>query len=340
MSRKEGLTMTIEKLKSGSYRVRQQYKGKLYLKTIDHKPTRKEAVQIMASLMDNVQKTKAPITFKEAAKSYNEMKSNVLSPSTIRDYDRMPNRMTEDFLNTRLDEIEKADVQKEINLFAKTHAPKTVKNLNAYITAVMRAHIRDFDGYKITLPQPIKKEPHIPTTDDVRAILNEADGTQFEIPLKLACFGLRRSEICALESSDLEGNTLHINKALVQDKDKKWVVHTTKTVESTRDISIPYELAEMISDIKGRVYKGNPDSIYHYLVKQQAKLNIEHFSLHKLRHYFCSSLSEMGIPEADILKLGGWSRPDVMKSIYRHAELIKNKQNRDNIADKLGNMIL
>lgn len=332
--------MTIEKLKSGSYRISQMYKGKMYRQTIDHKPTQKEAVQIMAQLLDGVQKTAKPITFLEAAKAYNDMKSNVLSPSTLRDYDKMPYRASEGFQNIRLDEITKADVQREINLYAKTHAPKTTKNFYTFINSVLRAHISDFNGYDITLPQQIKKEPNIPTTEDVRAILNEADGTMFEIPLKLACFGLRRSEVCALLSSDLEGNTLHINKSMVQDKDNKWVIHTTKTIESTRDISIPYELADMIAEIDGRVYKGNPDSIYHYLIRQQDKLGIERFSLHKLRHYFCSSLSEMGIPEADILKLGGWSRPDVMKTIYRHAEMIKNKNARDDIANKLGNMIL
>lgn len=331
--------MTIEK-RGDSYRIKQMYKGKMYSKTIDHKPTQKEAVQIMAKLLDNVPSTKSPITFLDASKKYNELKSNVLSPSTLRDYAKLPYRTSEVFQNTRLDEITKADVQREINIYASNHSPKTVKNMNAYITAVLKAFITDFEGFRVTLPQPIKKEPHIPTTEDVRAILNASDGTMFEIPLKLACFGLRRSEICALDSSDLEGNTLHINKSLVQDINGKWVIHTTKTVESTRDISLPQDLADVIAEIDGKVYKGNPDSIYHFLVKQQDKLGIEHFSLHKLRHYFCSSLSEMGIPEADILKLGGWSRPDVMKTIYRHAELVKNKNARDDIANRLGNMIL
>lgn len=331
--------MTIEK-RGNNYRITEMYQGKRYRATVDHLPSKKEAALIIASLYEKKTVCKNRYTFLEASKEYNSIKSNVLSPSTIREYEKMPYRMSEMFQKMHLDDITKSDVQREINIYSSSHSPKSVRNLNAYITAVMKTYIEDFDGFKVTLPKLIKKEPHIPSTEDVRMILAEASGTQFEIPLKLACFGLRRSEVCALDSSDLDGNTLHINKALVQDKDNKWVIKITKTVESTRDISIPQELADMISEINGKIYKGNPDSIYHFLVKQQDKLNLDHFSLHKLRHYFCSSLSEMGIPEADILKLGGWSKPDVMKEIYRHAELVKSKKARDEIANRLGNMIL
>ena len=61
----------------------------------------------------------------------------------------------------------------------------------------------------------------------------------------------------------------------------------------------------MIKD-QGYVYKGFPGSISNYLGRIEKELGIEHFSLHKLRHYFASKLSAMNIPEADILKLGGW----------------------------------
>lgn len=40
----------------------------------------------------------------------------------------------------------------------------------------------------------------------------------FEIPIKLACYGLRRSEICSLTIDDLNGNTLTIDSAKALDK--------------------------------------------------------------------------------------------------------------------------
>lgn len=36
--------------------------------------------------------------------------------------------------------------------------------------------------------------------------------------------------------------------------------------------------------------------------------------MHKLRHYFTSKMSAIGIPEADIMKTGGWATDYVMNS--------------------------
>ena len=66
-------------------------------------------------------------------------------------------------------------------------------------------------------------------------------------PLLCVIFnGLRRSEICALTIDDVDGDTVSINKALVLDKDKNWVVKTTKTTASTRTIVIPSHIADLI----------------------------------------------------------------------------------------------
>ena len=52
-----------------------------------------------------------------------------------------------------------------------------------------------------------------------------------------------------------------------------------------------------------------------------------------MRHYFASKLSSMGVPEADILALGGWETDNIMKSVYRHS-MMKDKQ-KSEISDKL-----
>ena len=76
--------MKIEKLPSGSYRIRKMYKGKMYTVVFDRKPTQKEAMQAMAAELDKVQESHESMTFKIAAERYIESKRNVLSPSTIR----------------------------------------------------------------------------------------------------------------------------------------------------------------------------------------------------------------------------------------------------------------
>jgi integrase len=64
------------------------------------------------------------------------------------------------------------------------------------------------------------------------------------------------------------------------------------------------------------------------LKKIQTKLGIPYFSIHKLRHYFASKMSELGIPEADILKMGGWETDHIMKKVYRHSLQTQAAQRR------------
>ena len=45
---KEDDTMKIEKLPSGSYRIRKMYKGKMYTVITEYKPTQKEAIALMS----------------------------------------------------------------------------------------------------------------------------------------------------------------------------------------------------------------------------------------------------------------------------------------------------
>lgn len=95
-----------------------------------------------------------------------------------------------------------------------------------------------------------------------------AKGTQFAIPIVLACYGMRRSELCALEPKDIEGDLVTIDKAKVQNERKEWIVKATKTTVSTRKIIIPMETADKIRD-QGYVYKEHPGKITGFLSSVQ-----------------------------------------------------------------------
>lgn len=327
--------MKIEKLPSGSYRVRKMYKGETYTVIFDYKPTQKEALQAISEELENETLRKEHMTFKQAAENYIDLKKNVLSPSTIREYTGTLGRLSDQLLSKRITDIKAIDIQKEINQLSKDKSPKTVRNYHGFITAVLGT-FRSNLIINTTLPQKVKNEPYIPSDSDIKKIITEIEGTQFEIPILLACYGLRRSEICALTLDDLSGNTLTINKAMVFDNNKKWVIKTTKTTESTRDVIISPILAEKIR-AQGFIYKGHPNSISKHLGRLQTKLGIPHFSVHKLRHYFASKMSELGIPEADILKIGGWNTDHVMKTVYRHSLQTNEAQQRasDKFSDSL-----
>ena len=68
-------------------------------------------------------------------------------------------------------------------------------------------------------------------------------------------------------------------------------------------------------------------------------LGIPRFPLHKLRHYFASKMSAMNVPEADILRMGGWETDHVMKSVYRHSMIEKEESAKRDAAEKLRNVL-
>ena len=330
--------MKIEKLPSGSYRIRKMYKGQIYTVVFDRKPTQKEAMQAMARELDRVQEKRTSMTFRDAAREYIESKRNVLSPATIRGYKSYMGSLSEELAEKNVHDITALDVQSEINRLSREHSPKTVRNYHGFISAVLGVF---YPGLKIctTLPQKLKNEPYIPSDEDVKRILAYARDTRYEIPLILACYGLRRSEICALSADDLDGDIIRIDKAKVLGEESRWVQKTTKTVSSTREIAIPMEIADKIRK-QGYIYEGHPNSITLYLGKIEDELGIPHFSLHKLRHYFASKMSALHIPEADILKMGGWETDHVMKSVYRHSMASKEADAKRSAAEKLKNSIL
>lgn len=325
--------MKIEKLPSGSYRMRKMYKGKMYTVVTDYKPTQKEAIQLMADELDKVQEKHRAMTFRVAAEEYIRSKRNVLSPATVRGYASIMRAISERFMDENIHDISAMDVQSEINRLAEGRSPKTVRNQHGFISAVLnlfRPNLR----LNTTLPQKVKKEPYIPSDDEVRRILEYAKGTEYGVPLILACYGLRRSEICALTLEDVNGDIIKITKAKVLDENKKWVIKSTKTTSSTREIVIPMDVADLIRK-KGYIYNGYPDNILKFLKKAEGSLGIQEFPLHKLRHYFASKMSALNVPEADIIKIGGWGTDHVMKSVYRHSMMDKEENAKRNASENL-----
>ena len=329
--------MKIEKRDSGSYRIRKMYKGQMYTVSFDHKPTQKEAMLAMAEELNKIRTAHTRMTFRRAAESYVDTKRNVLSPRTIKEYSETARRLPEWFCSLPVSDIDQVQINRLVNELSKNRSPKTVSNYHGFVSAVLGTFCPSL-RISTTLPQKIKNEPYTPSQDDVKRILEEVKGSGFEIPITLACYGMRRSEICALQLEDVDGDVVHINKALVLNESKEWVVKTTKTTESTRDIVIPAELAERIRE-QGYVYKGHPGSITKCLERAEKRLGIPRFPLHKLRHYFASQMSSLGVPEADILRMGGWETDHVMKSVYRHSMMDKEEHAKREAAEKLRNAL-
>ena len=332
--------MKIEKLKSGSYRIRKMYKGVTYTVVTDYKPTQKEALRLLSEEMDKIQSQKTHISFGAAANEYIDIKRNVISPATERGYQSIINNISAKFKKMLISDITAIDVQKEVNNYSKGRKPKTVANMHGLISAVIGLYRPDMI-LNTTLPQAVKKEDYIPTSNDVSRIIKSSEGTPYYIPLILAAYGLRRSEICALtpEDIDTEESCIHITKAKVEDADGQWHIKATKTASGTRDVYIPPEIASLIARQRF-IYRGNPNSIIRYLQRTQEHLGIPKFSLHKMRHYYASISHSLGIPDSYIMAAGGWKTDNVLKSVYRHALADKTADMQKISADYIKNLII
>lgn len=307
--------MNITKLKSGSYRIRQDHNGKTYSVTVPYKPTKKEAEALInEKIANHVDKI---MSFYDAAEKYIQAKSNVLSESTLRSYGSVLQSLPEWFTKKDLTEIDNYAMQKLVNEISIGNTPKTVSNKYGFCTACIRLFIPN-STVGATLPQKIRKEPYIPTLDDVKKIFEYAKDSEYYVALRLASLSLRRSEILALTLDDLNGDELIINKGMVEGKNGFVIKPTPKNDASNRTITLPHELAERIRE-QGYIYKNYPNCIDNYLRRSLPKLGIPFFSLHKLRHFFASYSHELGYSDAVIQSMGGWSTDHVMKSVYRHA---------------------
>ena len=309
----------LEKLKSGSYRYRKQINGKTLRITFDHKPTENEILLALGKYLDDAPVPKETLIFSNAAKQYLEMRRNVLSPRTVKEYSELPDRLSEKFVTLNVYDITLVDVQAEINRLAEKKSPKTVKNYSSFITSVIKTFNHNFVG-KVTLPQPVKNEPYIPTDEEIVRFLNyiKEERPKYYVLMVLGTYGLRRSEIMAITSEDLDGNILHITKAKVLDDDNNWVIKTTKTTDSHRAIEIPQEIADIIREEK-YAFNYNPGDISKVITTACKRLGIKRFSLHKLRHYFATKLVASDVDVMTIAALGGWSSPAMIYNRYGHA---------------------
>jgi integrase len=175
---------------------------------------------------------------------------------------------------------------------------------------------------ELSIELPAKKKPalYIPTDQEINILLSHIKGKELEIAVYLAAFGpMRRGEICDVESTDVTGNNITVNKSMVLREDKTWDIKQPKTYAGYRTIEYPNFVISRIDGITGRLVKATPDQISHRFERavKSAKLP-NHFRFHDLRHYAASIMHAIGVPDQYIMGRGGWASDYVLKSVYRN----------------------
>ena len=316
-----------KKLPSGNWRVQasKMVNGALVRKSFTNKDRKKAESEALKWQTDpNNETTTENITLFKAYEKYIEVKKNVLSPTTICGYISMQNNIFETIMQLKIAELTTPKIQSAVNLLSANHSPKYVRNAYGLLSAVLSMFRPDFSPH-ISLPQKEKSEMYIPDDKDIQKLLKAVKGQDIEIPILLAAFGpMRRSEICALTSDDIHGNTITVNKALVRNSKNEWQIKTTKTYSSNRNIELPDFVIEKIKNKSGKITDMTPSSITNKFSKVLKKAGLPNFRFHDLRHYAVSTLHAINVPDKYIMARGGWATNYTMNNVYNHT--LRSKQ--------------
>ena len=304
--------MKIRKLPSGNYNTQIQVNGKRKSITAS---TRNDVRRL--AMQYAVTRSEAPsVPLGNLIDNYIESKRNVLSPSTVERYERIRKRHFNRLMTYPVDQLTSERVQKEINLMSAEYSPKTVRNAYGLITATLDLYAPEVK-FKVTMPAKVKTEYHIPTTEDVNALINQAS-PNLKTAIMLAAFcGLRRGEIAALTDTDIHDNFLHVSKSAVIDANHKIIIKKPKTYHSDRYVTMPDIVREHVQNKTGRICPIALSTITREFDALRDRLGLR-CRFHDLRHYYASVLHSIGVPDQYIMESGGWKSDFMLKAVYRN----------------------
>lgn len=306
-----------QKLPSGNYRVRvtDPETGKRQSFTA---PTKREAELAALEWLGGKKVNADSRTVGECIDDYINSKVNILSPTTIDGYRKCRRNCLSELCPLPVSKLTQLDVQKHMNMLALTYSPKTVRNAHGLLVSVLNTYSPG-TFLHTTLPKMQKKIKQLPPAEQVVAAVI---GSEIELPCMLALWeGMRMSEIRGAKRSDLNGNILTIHETVVTVEGQNITKDSTKTFDSTRQISLSPYIMELISRLPEEqehftVLSGQ--AIYKRFSRLLQSNGIAHMTFHDLRHMNASTMLMLGIPDKYAMERGGWSSPHIMKSVYQH----------------------
>ena len=290
--------------------------------------TKWEAERLAAEFMQNKSRPVTDMKLCEAMERYLEIKRNVLSPSTIRGYQSLiRNGQYGSLMSMRIDKITQDNIQAYVNEYAATHSPKSCRNAYGFLTAVLRHFMPGLSIYS-KLPQKAIIGYYTPSDDDIKKLMDEINSVDLRRAVMLAAFGtLRRSEICGLMDSDIDGDVITIRRAKVEKDGGGWIVKNyAKNDSSNRSVIYPKFVIDEFEGVEGYLIKIQPSSISFEFSNARKRAGLPHFRFHDLRAYSVSIAHAIGIPDVYLMERGGWKSDSTFKQIYRRAISDENRE--------------
>lgn len=315
---------TARKTKSGSWRcqafdhveILPDGKKKYHHRSFTAR-TKYEAERLAAEFMANKNRPTCELKLTEAIDKYFEIKSNTLSPSTLKGYKALQRSAYAPIASMRLDKITSEEAQDCINQYAANHSAKTCRNALGLLTAVMTTFLPD-TTIRVTLPQAKAIDYYTPSDDDIKRLMAELKNEELKRAVLLSAFGtLRRSEVCGLMDTDIKDNTITVRRAKVE-SESGWVVKDfPKNDTSNRTIIYPDFVIQAVSGREGFLVRMTPKRLDVAFQRARKRAGLPYFRFHDLRAYSVSIAHAIGIPDSYLMRRGGWKSPDTYRKIYR-----------------------
>jgi|GEM_PF-162409 Integrase len=280
----------------------------------------------------------------QAFDSYISSKTNILSPSTIREYKRIRRSYFQNLMSLPISAVTQQLIQESLNADALNLSPKSLRNNHGLLSAVLAAYNPSLK-LTTTLPRKVKPDIEIPSTEEMARVFDYATGTDMEIPIYLAaCCGMRRSEIAALKWSDvnLKKKKITIREALVINDEAEYVLNGTKSTDSKRIIRIfPFVLSALE---KSPVKEGSVTNLPIYMLYNkwqdiQDALKMHHYRFHDLRHYTASVMLMLNIPKKYIADYLGHKTEAMVEAVYGHIMREAKSTFEDTLQDYFTKMV-
>lgn len=257
------------------------------------------------------------ITFGDALDKYIAKRETVLSPASIKKYRKMQATSMEFLKDHKLADISQDLIQDIINAEAKTHSPKSVRDLHGLISAVMRTERPDL-RLNTQLPKKVRPDIYVPSDSEITRLMDFTDEKEIKVPIMLAAYcGMRRGEVAALQSEDISDGMIHVQRTMVETPDHKWTMKAPKSYAGDRFVPVPNFVLDALPST-GSVTALNPTMISQRFSRALKSSGIHAFRFHDLRHYYASTLHAIGVPDQYIMERCGWGNDAVLKDVYRH----------------------
>lgn len=268
-------------------------------------------------------------TITQMIDDYISDKSNLLSPSTVRNYRSVQKNRFQDLMEKAPSAISEEEWLTAFNKEAAVCATKTLKNAWYFLATVLEQKAK-YRLPDVNFPVGMKKKKKVLFLDNEQITafikaLTENGNNELTKGALLALSSLRRSEIFALDwkDVDLKKDFIRVEGAVVPDENNKFVhKETNKNETSTRlvPILIP-ELKAVLEEEKktsGPVVSMSVNKLWERINRLCEKNGLPKIGVHGLRHSFASLCYHLNVPIKVTMDMGGWKDESTVSKIYTH----------------------